>query len=94
MLLHALAARRETKQNESKRYAYEVLTSTLPVLLLNGLLAVLPFVLQALSEHYEDVKYFSEIQTLVLSRYYTLQARLQHVLSRRAAAAAAAAAAR
>jgi hypothetical protein len=52
---------------------YQLLTSLLPVLLLNGLLVLLPFALQALSIYYEDVKTYSEVQSRVLSRYFTIQ---------------------
>ena len=46
--------------------------SFLPVMLLNGLLALLPLVLDWLAENYEDIKTYSEIQKLTLSRYFTL----------------------
>ena len=50
-----------------------MLTDLLPILLLNGLLVLLPFVLQFISVYYEDVKYYSEVQNRVLSRYFTFQ---------------------
>lgn len=51
----------------------QFITSVAPALLLSLLLALLPIFLKCLSVYYEDVKYYSRIETLVMTRFFTFQ---------------------